>query len=99
MKKVILLLGIVALLVLVWVVRVIVDNARDARIKQHLMSVKIGMSRAEVLAITGEPKARKTLTVSPGAVSVLTFDTTARRTAFQNNEIPSHSSVALVTSS
>jgi hypothetical protein len=65
-KKVIFSVGTLGLLVVVWVAWLIVSGVRDARIKQRLISVKIGMSRADVLAITGKPEATKTLTVSSG---------------------------------
>jgi len=55
MKKIITLLGTLALLVLLWAVWLIASEIRDARIKRNLMSLKIGMSRAQVFAITGSP--------------------------------------------
>jgi len=66
MKKVFALLGTLGLLVMVWAVWLIVSEVRDARVRRHLMSLKIGMSRAQVLAITGRPRGTNIYKLSSG---------------------------------
>jgi hypothetical protein len=52
-----------ALVVLVFILWWNASRTRYARIKERLMSVRIGMSRTEVLAVVGKPEFAKTVAI------------------------------------
>jgi len=51
--------GLVVLALVAWVLWLTTSTIRDGQIRRRLMSLKIGMSRAEMLAIVGKPQATK----------------------------------------
>jgi hypothetical protein len=57
------LVPLVFLALVAWVLWLTTSTIRDARIKHRLMSVKIGMSRAEVLAVAGKPQFTKAVAI------------------------------------